>query len=312
MKAARLQDYGGKDALAVMDAPKPEPDDDAVLVEVHAAGINPFDWKVREGLTRQMAELKFPATIGGDFAGDVVATGKDVRTVRIGDAVYGQAGALSGQGSFAEFVPVKAGQLAPKPKSTDFIAAAALPLAAGSAYQALVDHMDLQKGQKILVHGGAGGIGSMAIQLAKHLGAYVATTVSAEQAGFVKSLGADEVIDYKGEDFGKLLKGFDAVFDTVGGGTTQKSYGVLRPGGALVSMVAQPDEELVKRHGVVFAAQFTQVTTDRLQAIAALVDQGALKPVIDKVFPLDEAAEALEYQKTGSPQGKVVLRITAG
>jgi NADPH:quinone reductase-like Zn-dependent oxidoreductase len=312
MKAARLQDYGGKGALVVMDAPKPEPDDDAVLVEVHAAGINPFDWKVREGLTRQMAELKFPATLGGDFAGIVLATGKDVRTVRIGDAVYGQAGALSGQGSFAEFVPVKAGQVALKPKSTDFIAAAALPLAAGSAYQALVDHMDLQKGQKILVHGGAGGIGSMAIQLAKHLGAYVATTVSTEQAGFVKSLGADEVIDYKGEDFGKLVKGFDAVFDTVGGGTTQKSYGVLRPGGALVSMVAQPDEELVKRHGVVFTAQFTQVTTDRLQAIAALVDQGALKPVIDKVFPLDEAAEALEYQKTGSPQGKVVLRITAG
>ncbi len=172
------------------DAPKPETGSDQVLVEVHAAGVNPFDWKVREGLTRAMAELEFPATLGGDFAGVITEIGEDVENLAVGQAVYGLAGALSGEGSYAEYAPVKASQLAAKPASIDFTQAAALPLAAVSAYQALVDHMDLQKGQKILIHGGAGGIGSLAIQLAKHLGAYVATTASAGDEAFAKGLGS--------------------------------------------------------------------------------------------------------------------------
>jgi NADPH:quinone reductase-like Zn-dependent oxidoreductase len=311
MKAARLHEYGGEDTVKVEDAPKPSAGRDEVLVAVHAAGVNPFDVKVREGMARQMAELDFPATLGGDLAGVVAEIGEDVEGFNVGQAVYGQASALSGQGSFAEFAPVKAAQLAPKPESVDFVTAAALPLVTVSAYQALVDHMKLQEGQKILIHGGAGGIGSIAIQLAKHLGAYVATTVASDQAAFAKELGADETIDYKTQDFSELLKDYDAVFDTVGGETNLKSYKVLKPGGVLVSMVEQPDETLAREGQVQYTHQFTRVTPDRLKAVAELVDQGAIKPVIDQTFPLDQAARALEYQKTGNPKGKVVLQVTA-
>jgi NADPH:quinone reductase-like Zn-dependent oxidoreductase len=169
--------------------------------------------------------------------------------------------------------------------------------------------MHLQNGQKILIHGGAGGIGSVAIQITKHLGAYVATTASAADADFVKKLGADEVIDYKTQDFAEIIKDYDAVYDTIGGETNKKSYTVLKPGGALVSMVEKPNEELVQKYNVKYTAQFTHVTPERLNAISALVEQGVIKPIVDKVFPLDQAAEALEYLKTGQPKGKVVIQI---
>ena len=307
MKAAQLDHYGGKDAIKfTVDAPKPKAKPGEVLVEVHAAGVNPFDVKVREGMVRQMAELSFPATLGGDFAGTIAETGEGFTQ---GQPVYGQANALSGQGSYAEFTPVKATQLATKPKNVDFTIAAALPLVSASAYQALVDHMQLQKGQKILIHGGAGGIGSLAVQLAKHIGAYVAATATAEDTDFVQNLGADEVIDYKTQDFSDILKNYDAVFDTIGGETNTKSYKVLKPGGALVSMVDQSDEGLVRKHQVRYTAQFTRVTPERLHAITELVDNGTLEPIVDKTFPLEEAAEALEYQKTGTPKGKVVIQV---
>lgn len=309
MKAAQINGYGGLEAVQVGEADKPTPAAGQVLVEVHAAAVNPFDVKVREGLVRNMAELNFPATLGGDAAGTVAALGAGVTGFQLGQAVYGQAGALSGQGSFAEFTPVKAEQLAAKPTSLDFTAAAALPLVGCSAYQALVDHINLKAGQKILIHGAAGGIGSVAVQLAKHLGADVAATAGAEDADFVKSLGADEVIDYRGQDFAALLKDYDAVFDTVGGETNRKSYTVLKPGGALVSMSEKPDDELVNKYAVLYTAQFTRTTTERLTKVAELVDAGNLKVHIDKIFPLDQAAEALEYQKTGHPRGKIVIRI---
>lgn len=309
MKAAQINGYGGLEAVQVGEADKPTPAAGQVLVEVHAAAVNPFDVKVREGLVRNMAELNFPATLGGDAAGTVAALGAGVTGFQLGQAVYGQAGALSGQGSFAEFTPVKAEQLAAKPTSLDFTAAAALPLVGCSAYQALVDHINLKAGQKILIHGAAGGIGSVAVQLAKHLGAYVAATAGAEDADFVKSLGADEVIDYRGQDFAALLKDYDAVFDTVGGETNRKSYTVLKPGGALVSMSEKPDDALVNKYAVLYTAQFTRTTTERLTKVAELVDAGNLKVHIDKIFPLDQAAEALEYQKTGHPRGKIVIRI---
>jgi alcohol dehydrogenase len=309
MKAAQLTEYGGKEALKVVnDAPKPSAGKGEVLVEVRAAAVNPFDVKVREGMVRQMAELDFPATLGGDFSGVVAEDGEGFSK---GQAVYGQAGALGGRGSFAEFTPVKASQLASKPESIDFTTAAALPLVTVSAYQTLVDHMKLQKGQKILIHGGAGGIGSMAIQLAKHLGAYVATTAAAEDMDFVKSLGADEIIDYKAQDFADIIKDYDAVFDTIGGETNRKSYGVLKQGGTLVSMVAQADDQLVEEKSIHYVSQFTRVTPERLKAVTELVDGGVLKPQIDKIFPLDEAAEALEYQKTGGPKGKVVIKVAS-
>jgi len=310
MRAAQISDYGGKDVVQITDsAPKPTIGSDQVLVEIAAAGVNPFDLTVREGRARQMAEPDLPATLGGDFAGTVAEIGAEVKDFQAGQEVYGQAKALSGHGSFAEFTPVPATQLAAKPSSLDFVAAAAVPLVSSSAYQALMDHMNLQAGQKILIHGGAGGIGSMAIQLGKHLGAYVATTATANDTDFVKSLGADEVIDYKQQDFSQILKDYDAVLDTVGGETNTKSYQVLKPGGSLVSMVAKPDEELVKQYDIKFTAQFSQVTTERLTKVAKLFDSGALKSQVDKVFSLDLAAEALDYLQTNHPRGKVVIQV---
>ena len=311
MKAAQINEYGGKDVVkTVNDTPKPQVEAGEVLVNVRTAGVNPFDWKVREGYLKDSAPIKLPATLGGDFAGTVAEIGEDVRGFAVGDEVFGQANALSGQGSYAEFTPVKSTALAIKPSGLDFETAAALPLAGVSAYQALVEHAELKSGQKALIHGGAGGIGSFAIQLAKHLGAYVAATAAAEDLEFVKELGADEVIDYKSQDFAQLLRDYDVVYDTVGGETFEKSHQVLKSGGVIVSMVAQPDDELMKKYKVHEISQLTRVTTEKLQKLAELVSSGAIKVQIGKVFPLDEAAEALDYIRTGKHRGKVVLKIT--
>ncbi len=310
MKAAQINEYGGQDVVVVTNnAPKPEPATGQVLVEVHAASVNPFDVKVRDGLVKQVAELHFPATLGGDVAGTVASVGEGVEGFEVGQAVYGQANALSGQGSFAEFTPVKAESLAAKPAQIDFTNAAAIPLVGVSAYQALVDHMQLQAGQKILIHGGAGGIGSIAIQLAKHLGAYVATTASSGDTDFVKGLGADAVIDYTSQDFAAILKDYDAVYDVIGGETFRKSLQILKTGGTLVSMVEKENEALAKQYGVTIIGQFTRTTTERLTKLAQLIDEGAMKVKIDKTFPLDAAADALEYVKTGHPHGKVVITV---
>jgi alcohol dehydrogenase len=310
MKAAQINSYGGKEVLKVAnDAPKPKAQAGQVLVEVYAAGVNPFDWKVREGYMKDFVPLDFPATLGGDFAGVVAEIGEGVSGLKVGDEVYGQANALSGQGSYAEFTPVVAEQTAAKPKSADFTTAAAAPLAATSAYQALVEHANLQSGQKILIHGGGGGIGSFAVQIAKNLGAHVAVTAAAEDAEFVKALGADEVIDYKNQKFEELLKEFDVVFDTVGGETNKKSYQILKSGGVLVSMTEQPDEELSKKYRITAVSQQSKSTTERLQKIAELIDQDKLKVNIDKIFPLEQAAEALDYLKNGHPKGKVVIEV---
>lgn len=310
MKAAQINEYGGKDVLrTVADAPKPTIGKGQVLVAVRAAGVNPFDWKVREGLTRSMAELHFPATLGGDFAGVIAEVGEGVTAVKVGDEIYGQTSPLSGQGAYAEFTPVKTGTLALKPKSADFEAAAALPLTGVSAYQALVEHAGLQSGQKVLIHGGAGGIGTIAVQLAKHIGAHVAATAASEDSDYVRQLGADEVIDYTSQDFTTVVHDYDVVYDLVGGEVAAKSYGVLKQGGILVSMVEQPDEALMQQHGVRMTAQFTQVTTERLTRLAGLVDSGAIKVHIDRIFPLEQAADALAYIQAGSHRGKVVIRV---
>ncbi len=310
MKAAQISNYGGPEVLQITkDAPKPHPDAGQILVEVHAASVNAFDWKVREGQARQMAELNFPATLGGDFAGVVAELGEGVTNFGIGDEVYGQANALSGKGSFAEFTPVKAESAGRKPKLVDFVTAAALPLAGVSAYQALVEHANLQKGQKILIHGGAGGLGSFAVQLAKHIGAYVAATAATEDIEFVKNLGADEAIDYRTQDFSTLIKDFDTVFDTVGGETFEKSYQVLKPSGTIVSMVAKENEQLAKQYNVKTISQFTRTTTERLEKLAELVDQGAIDAQIDEIFPIEKAADALEHIKQGHHRGKIVIKI---
>ncbi len=310
MKAAQINAYGGPEVLVTNPgASKPEITESQVLVEVYAAGVNPFDWKVREGYMQEMLPLKFPATLGGDVAGIVSVVGEGVTNLQVGDEVYGQTNAVSGVGSFAEFTPVSARQLSAKPKSCDFVMSAGLPLAGCSAHQALVDHINLQQGQKILIHGGAGGIGSLAIQLAKHLGAYVATTVAGKDTDFAKGLGADEVIDYKTQDFSDLISGYDAVFDTVGGETAKKSYSVLRPSGILVSMAEPADEALAKQHKVTSMTQGTKTTSERLAKLAELVDQGIMTVTLDKIFSLDEAGEALGYLQNSKHHGKVVVKV---
>ncbi len=309
MRAAQMSVYGGPEVLQITsEAAKPVPAAGQVLVAVAAASVNPFDVAVREGLARQMAELKFPATLGGDFAGTVAALGEGVTDYQIGQAVYGQAGSLSGNGSFAEFAPAKVTSLASKPESVDFISAAGLPLVASSALQAM-EFIQLLPNQRILIHGGAGGIGSMAIQLAKSSGAYVITTATSADAAFLKELGADEVIDYESQDFSQLLTDIDAVLDTVGGDTNSKSYLVVKDGGAFVSMVQAPVEDEVASKQLRYDHQFTRTTHDRLSEIAKLVDAGNLTVKIDKVFQLEAASEALNYLKTGHPKGKVVIQI---
>lgn len=301
MKAAQMNRYGSDAVEITTDAPKPTASDGKILVEVHAAGVNPFDWKLREGYMQKMIPLEFPATLGGDFSGVVVETGEEV---------YGQGLIVNGgSGSFAEFVSTKATSIAPKPKTVNHRQAAALPLTGVSALQALTEHIKLKQGQKILIHGGAGGIGTIAIQLGKHTGAYVATTATGDELAYTKELGADEAIDYKHQRFEDTVQNYDAVFDTVGGETYTRSFQVLKKGGVIVSMLEQPNQELMQQYGVKAIAQATQVTSERLTKLAELVDKGAIKVHIDKTFPLNQAGEALTYLQTGHPRGKVIVEV---
>lgn len=316
MKAAQFKDYGGPEVIEIVEVEKPVPKKDQVLIEVKSASINPFDYKIRRGYMKESMPLEFPVTIGGDLSGVIVEIGEGVAGFKVGDEVFGQAynfGASSG--SMAEFAAANLGSIALKPKSVNFDEAAALPLVASSAIQALEEHINLKKGQKILIHGGAGGIGSIAIQLAKHLGAYVATTVSSEDIDFVKNLGADQVIDYKHEDFSEILSsppagGFDAVYDTVGGEVTDKSFKVLKKGlGVLVSMLGEPNGELAAQFEVKAIGQGTKTNSTHLLRLAQLVDEGVIKPQVDKVFPLDQTRQAYEYAENKHSKGKVVINI---
>ena len=313
MKAAQINIYGGSEAVEInKNAQEPAIAPGKVLVEIYAAGVNPVDWKIREGYLKERAPLQFPATLGGDFSGVVREVAEGVSGFKKGDEVYGQAGLLNGgSGSFAEFALADITKIAHKPKRLNYEEAAALPLAAVSAWQGLVDHIKLSRGNKILIHGGAGGIGAFAVQIAKHLGAYVATTVSADDVSYAKELGADEVIDYGAQRFEDLARGYDAVFDTagVGGETYEKSFRVVKKNGIICSMTEQPREDLIEQYGVSAMRQSTDVTTERLSKLAELVDQGILTIEIDKTFSLDQAAEALTYLQTKHSKGKVVLEV---
>lgn len=311
MKTAQINKYGGKEAVEINNTvSKPQAEEGKIVVEIYATGVNPIDWKIRQGYMAQMMPLQFPAIMGGDFSGVVMEVGGGVSGLNVGDEVYGQAGVLlGGSGSFAEYASAQAQNVAQKPKNVSHQEAAGLPLAGISALQALLENINLKKGQKILIHGGAGGIGSFAIQLAKYLGAYVYTTVSKEDVAYVKDLGADEVIDYKSQKFEDIAKDCDAVFDTVGGETYTRSFNVLKKGGVIVSMAEQPNTALMEKYGVQAIYQFIQPIREKLEKLGALVEQGAVKVHIDKTFRLDEAAEALSYLETGHSKGKVVLQI---
>lgn len=310
MKAVQISSYGGADVLEVNEVSKPPVGKGQILVENYATSINPIDWKIRAGYLKDAVPLAFPVTLGGDFAGVVSEVGKDAGDFKVGDEVFGQGGVLNGgSGSFAEVLAANVGKVAVKPKSVDFTEACALPLAGVSALQAMETHIKLVKGQKILIHGGAGGIGHFAVQLAKSQAAYVATTVSTKDMEFAKSLGADEVIDYQSEAFDEKLTDFDAVFDTVGGETTDKSFKVLKRGGIIVSMLGQPSEELAQKYGVSALGQNTDANPERLTHLSKLVEDGKIKVHIDKVFRLEQAKEAFGYLEEGRHQGKVALKI---
>jgi alcohol dehydrogenase len=321
MKAAQIKTYGDSEVVEINpNAPSlSDPSAAMVLVTVKAAGVNPSDWKLREGFFKQMAPLQFPATLGSDFSGIIEKVGERVSSsssstsisdLKQGDEVYGHAGAFAGgSGAFAEMALAKADTIAHKPRTLTHEQAAGLPLVGVSAWQALVETIGLSKGQKILIHGGAGGIGSISIQLAKHLGAYVATTVSRNDIQFVKEeMGADEVIDYKTQKFeDDLSHDYDAVFDTVGGETYTRSFKVLKRGGIIVSMLEQPVQELMDQFGVKAVFIFSQGNRERLTKLAEWVNQNNIRVNIERTFPLDEARAALDYQRDVHPRGKIVL-----
>lgn len=311
MKTAQIKEYGDTNIIEVAtDAQKPSAQAGQVLVEVHAASLNPVDKSVRSGHLHQMIPLAFPATLGGDFAGVITELGEGVSDFKVGDEVYGQALALmmGGTGSLAEYAAAQSGKMALKPKSIDMNHAASLPLVGSSALQAIEDHINLKEGQKILIQGGAGGVGSLAIQIAKLHGAYVATTVGTDDIEYAKSLGADEVIDYKTQDFTTIIKDYDAVFVTAAA-TLNDSLKVVKEGGIVVSMVGPADEALAKERNITVIPQMTEASTAQLTRFAELVDNGTLKPEVAKTFTLDEAKQAFEYFEQEHPRGKVVVTI---
>ncbi|HEX5456680.1 MAG TPA: NADP-dependent oxidoreductase [Candidatus Saccharimonadales bacterium] len=310
MKAAQINGYGDPSVMQINEMEIPELKPKKVLVEVYASSLNPFDTTVRKGFVKETMPLKFPATLGGDIAGVIAELGEAVDGFSKGDKIYGQASVVAGNsGAFAEFAATSAKQIARMPKNLDFNQAASLPLVGVSALQAISEHINLVSGQKIFIHGGAGGIGTIAIQIAKHLGAYVATTATADGMDLVKSLGADQIIDYKSEDFSKVLSGFDAVFDTVGGSDFNKSFDVVKKGGVAVSMIAQPDEIKAEELGITAIMQATKVNTEKLNRLTELVENGAVTPQVSKVFQLDNIKEAFEARENGLTRAKIVIAI---
>jgi len=309
MKAAFINDYGDASVIKVDEVDKPKPGEGQVLIKVHASSVNPFDVKLTLGNMKEMIPLKFPFVIGGDLAGEVEELGAGVSGLMVGDKVYGQAAGVAGNsGAMAEFAATSAEQVAKMPISVDFKQAASLPLVGVSALQVLTEHIDLKSGQKLFIHGGAGGIGSIAIQIAKHIGAYVATTATGDGIDFVKKLGADEVVDYKSRDYAEVIKGYDAVFDTVGD-DFMKALAVLKGGGIGVSMTAKADEAKAKELGVTAITQSTKVNTERLAKLAKLVEAKVVTPQVNKVFSLDQVGDAFAAYESGEVKGKVVVAI---
>ncbi len=310
MKAAQIDNYGDTSIIHVRETEKPTITDDQVLVSVTAASLNPFDTTVRAGYAQAMAPLHFPATLGLDFAGSIVEVGANITGFAIGERVYGTANAMFGaSGAFAEFVAANASSVAIAPANITDAEAATLPTAGISALQAIIDNLHIQSGQKLFINGGAGGIGSVAIQIAKHLGAHVTVTASGENSDFVKQLGADEVIDYKTQKFTDIVHDYDAVLTNVGNSDVNEVLPAVKKGGVAVSLVGAFDEEKAKELGVTAIAQGTQVSTKSLGELRALVEDGVVKVTIDQTFPLDQIKEAFTARETESIKGKVVVTI---
>ena len=311
MKSVQLQQYSKSFETLQLNNQTPSPvlKPGQLLIENHAASVNPFDIKLASGIYKNMMPIQLPAILGGDFAGVVTQVGEGA-TIHVGDEVYGSANILSGgSGTFAEVVAANEKNIAQKPTSVSFTDAAAVVLTGVSAIQALEEHIKLQSGQKILIHGGAGGIGSVAIQLAKAIGAHVATTVSTDDKEFVSQLNADEIIDYKTEKFEDKVKEYDAVYDTVGGETAERSVAVLKQGGILVSMLGEVKSDAIKEKGITVIGQNTHVTTAHLNRLSQLLESNQIKPQIEKRLPLDQLSEAFAIVQNIHHRGKVVITI---
>lgn len=314
--------------LANRPEPKIGPDD--VLVEIAAASINPIDWKIRKGQTKAILKYKMPLILGNDFAGRVIKAGKNVKDYAPGDDVYGRPPILR-IGTFAERIALPHDSIAPMPKGLDYAQAASVPLAALTAWQALVDVANLQKGQKVLIHAGAGGVGVFAIQIAKSLGADIATTASANKHDMLRALGAKTLIDYHQQDFANALKNYDVVLDAIGGDTLMRSLGIVRKGGIVVSLSGPPDQAFAKqfklgwivrfalammskkvrkaarRYGVRYQYLFMHDSGAQLAMLAKLIEDGAVKPVLDRQFDFTQTDQAIAYAEKSHASGKVII-----
>lgn len=332
MKAFVLHRYGKKGALELAEVPIPELRDDEVLVQVHAAGVNLLDSKIRDGEFKLILPYRLPLILGHDVAGVVVRIGPRVRQFKVGDEVCARPDDFR-IGSFAEFVPVKEASLALKPRGLTMEEAASIPLVALTAWQALVVKAGLKKGQKVFIQAGSGGVGTVAIQLARHLGATVATTTSSANVDLVKRLGADIVIDYRNQDFEDVLRDCDVVLNSQDGKTLAKSLRVLKAGGKLVSISGPPDPDFgteigapwfvklamrllssgvrrqAKRRGVGYSFLFMRANGSQLREITRLFDAGVIQPVVDRVFPFESTNEAMAYVEAGRAKGKVVVKL---
>ena len=332
MKAFILESYGANRALQLADVPEPQLRDDEVLVQVHAAGVNQLDSKIRDGQFKLILPYRLPLILGHDVAGVVVKAGPRVRQFKPGDEVYARTDDFR-IGTFAEFVPVKESSLAPKPKGLTMEEAASIPLVGLTAWQALVETAKLSKGQRVFIQAGSGGVGTFAIQLARHLGATVATTTSAANFELVRSLGADVVIDYRTQDFEDVLHDYDVVLNSQDGKTLGKSLRVLKGGAKLISISGPPDPafgrniaapafvRLVMRllssgvrrrargRGIDYSFLFMRANGGQLREITRLIEAGAIRPVVDKVFAFESTNEALAYSEAGHAKGKVVIKI---
>ena len=332
MKAFVVDKYKKKGALRLADLPEPEMRDEDVLVRVRATGVNLLDSKIRDGEFKLILPYRPPFILGHDVAGIVVRAGSKVRRFKVGDEVYARPRDHR-IGTFAEFIAINEADVAPKPKNTSMEEAASIPLVGLTVWQALVEVGKLKPGQKVFIQAGSGGVGTFAIQLAKHLGAVVATTTSAKNVELVKSLGADLVIDYKTQDFEKVLSGYDLVLHSQDAKTLEKSLRVLKPGGLLISISGPPDPEFAREQGmnlflklvmrllsygvrrkarklgVRFSFLFMRAQGQQLREITSLIESGVIRPLVDRVFAFEKTGDALAYVETGRAKGKVVIRV---
>lgn len=332
MKAFLIDRYGKQETGRIGNMPEPDLRDDDVLIQVRAASINPLDSKIKSGEFKLILPYRFPLILGNDVSGTVVRIGARVSQFKPGDEVYARPDD-DRIGTFAEFIAIKASSVALKPTNISMVEAASLPLVALTAWQVLVETAKLKKGQKVLIHAGSGGVGTIAIQLAKHLGAFVATTTSTSNISLVEALGADVVIDYKQQDFAAVLRDYDVVLSSLGSDVLHKSLQVLKPGGHLISVSGPPTPAFAaarglawplrqvlrllsygirrkaKRKNIEYSFVYMRADGAQLQAITALVEAGAIRPVVDQVFAFEDILQALAYSESGRAKGKIVVQM---